>query len=82
MSIDLDEVTKDLYVCLQCGYCLSICPAFEQFGWESSSPRGKLFYLKKLKEKSFLDKLLRRKIELNDDIFQRLYHCTSCGACN
>lgn len=79
---EIKDITDDLYCCLQCGYCTSICPALEQIGWESSSPRGKLFYLKQLNQKGILDKLLRREIELDENLFERLYHCTSCGACN
>lgn len=76
------EIEEDLYSCLQCGYCRSICPTFEQFGWESASPRGKIYYLKQLKGAGFMDRLLGRKIDLNDYFAERMYHCTSCDACS
>jgi len=78
----LKKITDDLYSCLQCGYCVNICPAYGQFEWESSSPRGKLFYLKELSNKGILDKIFGRKVDLTDEFFQRFYHCTSCAACN
>ena len=81
MQIKIEGIEDDLLSCLQCGYCLSVCPMYNQIGWESAAPRGKIFYLKQLTHKSFLDKLLRRKIEVNKDFIQRIFQCTGCGAC-
>ena len=38
----------DIYACLQCGYCASVCPVYKETGWESLTPRGKVFLLKHL----------------------------------
>ncbi len=81
MKVKIESIQDDLYSCLQCGYCTSICPMFEQLGWESASPRGKIFYLKQLTQKSILDTLFRRKIEVTEEFIQRMYQCTGCGAC-
>ncbi|UCE37323.1 MAG: (Fe-S)-binding protein [Thermoplasmata archaeon] len=72
---------KDLYACLQCGYCRSICPVYRETGWESLTPRGKVYWLKQLSAKSLLDKLLGRKIEITDEWMQKLFTCTLCCRC-
>lgn len=54
---------------------------FEQIGWESASPRGKIFYLKHLKNRSILDRLLLRSREPSSEFIQSIYQCAECGAC-
>jgi Fe-S oxidoreductase len=54
---------------------------YEQLGWESASPRGKIYYLKQLTQRTILDKILRREIEVNEDFITRMFQCTGCGAC-
>jgi Fe-S oxidoreductase len=81
MKVKIPEITEDMYTCLQCGYCTSICPMFEQLGWESASPRGKIFYLKQLTQRNFMDTILRREIEVNEEFITRMSQCTGCGAC-
>ncbi|UCH90224.1 MAG: (Fe-S)-binding protein [Thermoplasmata archaeon] len=71
----------DYYTCLQCGYCKNVCPVYNQLGWESATPRGKVYWLKQLSGKSLMDKILRRKIDINDAWVKRIYSCTSCAAC-
>ncbi len=71
----------DMYACLQCGYCRSLCPVYKETGWESLTPRGKVFWLKQLSSRSFMDKILRRKIEPNKEWMKRLYSCTLCSRC-
>jgi Fe-S oxidoreductase len=81
MFRELDKIEDDLYTCFQCGYCKSICPMSEQIGWESASPRGKIFYLKQLSKRSLLDKILRRNKKVSNEFIKRMYQCTGCGAC-
>jgi len=69
------------YACLQCGYCRGVCPVYKQLGWESATPRGKVYWLKQLKDKSFMDKILGRKIDVNDAWVKSIFSCTSCAAC-
>jgi heterodisulfide reductase subunit D len=81
----------DIYACLQCGYCKSVCPIYQETGWESLTPRGKVFLLKHLIAKdSVLDKVLgkkitdfltgRGKISL-EEAMEKIYTCTLCGRC-
>lgn len=81
MKMRIEGIADDVYSCLQCGYCTSTCPVYKQVGWESYSPRGKMFYLKELSRKSIFDRFLRRKIEVNDELIKRIFQCTNCGAC-
>jgi Fe-S oxidoreductase len=78
------SIAKDLDACLQCGYCRDVCPVFEQDPWESSSPRGKVYMLKQLDRRGFMDRILtifERDISVTDDFVERVYWCTSCGMC-
>ncbi len=74
------DIDIDLYSCLQCGYCKGTCPAYEQFGWESDCPRGKIFYLKRMGERGFFER--RKKREDDQSFYESLFHCTSCGICD
>lgn len=73
---------RELYVCLQCGYCRAVCPIYGETGWESNNPRGKLFALKQLANRGPMDIFLRRDPKPGEDYKMRLYQCTSCGACD
>jgi len=81
----------DLYACLQCGFCRSVCPVYREKGWESFTPRGKVYILKQLIDKnSMLDKILGKKltdklthhgkIDL-DELMKSIYTCTLCSRC-
>ncbi len=72
---------KDIFACLQCGYCRSVCPVYRETGWESLTPRGKVFWLKQLQSKSLLDKILGRRIEPDPEWMKRLFSCTLCSRC-
>ncbi len=74
------DIDIDLYSCLQCGYCKDTCPAYEQFGWESDCPRGKVFYLKRMGERSIFGK--KKRLEADQSFYESLFHCTSCGMCD
>lgn len=77
----MPEVDEELFVCLQCGYCTPVCPTYNQLKWESISPRGKIFFLKKLKEKGLLKKLFKRNPKIDEDFIKSMYLCTTCGMC-
>ncbi|MFQ6084950.1 MAG: FAD-binding and (Fe-S)-binding domain-containing protein [Candidatus Bathyarchaeia archaeon] len=69
----LSDVVEDLYICARCGYCNPVCPIFDELGWESASPRGRLYHLKYSLEE---DKPL-----LPRSIVKRFYQCALCGRC-
>jgi heterodisulfide reductase subunit D len=81
----------DIYACLQCGYCNSVCPIYRETGWESLTPRGKVYLLRHLISKnSVIDKVLgkkiadiltgRGKISLEEAMI-KIYTCTLCSRC-
>ena len=81
----------DIYACLQCGYCKAVCPIYRETGWESFTPRGKVYLLKHLISKnSFLDKILGKKIAdiltgkgkiSLEEAMTKIFTCTLCSRC-
>ena len=85
------RVSEELHACNMCGYCVPVCPAYQEIGWESAAPRGKIFFMKNVEMRSPLDRILRRPTRERDfagrpteemEAFTRaVYECTGCGAC-
>ncbi|MDP2918733.1 MAG: FAD-binding and (Fe-S)-binding domain-containing protein, partial [Dehalococcoidia bacterium] len=65
---------KELAVCVQCGYCMNVCPT--KLEWLSTTPRGRVLATREL----FLDKPQKRK-DFAPEYINRLYQCTMCGRC-
>ncbi len=66
-----DEVVREVYNCAQCGFC-RVCPAFREIGWESVSPRGKIYFAKNM---------IKNRVELNQKMVENFYKCMTCGLC-
>ena len=79
--VKMPEIKRELYACLQCGYCIRVCPSYEQTPWESITPRGKIYYLNQIANRSPMDTLLRRKVEVDDEFVEAIYRCTGCAQC-
>jgi len=78
------QALHETFACIQCGYCIDICPAVHQegMGFERSNPRGKIRPLKnEFNKLPIISSFLQRKY-INQDYFESLYHCTECGACD
>jgi len=69
-------VEKEIYVCDQCGFCHEVCPIYNEIGWESASPRGKIYWLKQLYRDGPAP-----MIEIDSNFADRLFQCTLCGHC-
>jgi Fe-S oxidoreductase/FAD/FMN-containing dehydrogenase len=67
------DVAWYAYACSQCGYCLDECDQFFGRGWESQSPRGKWFWLRKY---------LEGKVKWNQFMVDTMLVCTTCEFCN
>jgi Fe-S oxidoreductase len=78
MEIKKRNLEEELYSCAQCGYCVDICPIYEEIPWESASPRGKLYWIKGILTEGFL----RPNIEIDENFVNRLFQCTLCGRCH
>jgi Fe-S oxidoreductase len=79
--VKMPEIKRDLLACLQCGYCIQVCDTWAQTPWESVTPRGKIFYLNQLMKKSPVDRLLGRKVEVDEEFVKAVYMCTGCASC-
>ncbi len=70
------DVEIEPWVCTQCGNCRTVCPVFEQLGWESASPRGKIYYIKRL-----LQQRPSRRNRMDDEFVKRIFQCSLCVRC-
>jgi Fe-S oxidoreductase len=77
MRIGKPELEEQLYTCAQCGYCLDTCPIYHEIPWESASPRGKVYWIKRIRMRG----LLSPRVELDENFAKRLFQCTLCGRC-
>jgi Fe-S oxidoreductase len=77
----IPDMEEDILACIQCGYCNAVCPTYEEFKWESTSPRGKIYFLKSFLKLNILEKFLKND-EYKKGFVKSLYICAGCGACN
>jgi coenzyme F420-reducing hydrogenase delta subunit/ferredoxin len=69
----LKKWEKELNKCIRCGYCYELCPLYKTLDWESNTPRGKLI---------LLHGLITGKIELTQDIAEKIFQCFYCEQCS
>jgi len=71
---DLRAPAEDDYIyCIRCGLCLSICPTYREYLTETASPRGRV---------ALTRKALEGELELSPNLFEQMYSCFGCLACN
>lgn len=63
--------TRAILKCVRCGTCRSICPIFDQTGWESSSSRGRMIVAHGI----------QNGLEPDQNVLDSLNTCTTCGLC-
>ncbi|MDF2958381.1 MAG: lutA 2 [Paenibacillus sp.] len=77
MSEDLEALRKELnydktHLCVQCGYCLPVCPTYITMKKETHSPRGRINLVKMAGEGKITDlSVLEQPLDL----------CLGCRAC-
>jgi glycolate oxidase iron-sulfur subunit len=69
---DIDNADGELRACLQCGYCLAICPTYQVSGDELDSPRGRVRLIKDMLESARPP---------DDQTVAHIDRCLSCLAC-
>jgi len=77
---DNNPLVKELYdltfditnKCVQCGYCLPVCPTYESMGNETQSPRGRINLVK-------LASI--GKIDITEHLSTPIDLCVGCRAC-
>ena len=77
----MPPIEQDLYACTMCGCCVPVCPAYQEAGWESASPRGRVFAMRQYDLRGPLDRLLRRHVVPGEAFARAAWECTGCGAC-
>src|SRR5207245_2177354 len=77
----MPPIQEDIHACTMCGYCVPVCPAYQEAGWEGASPRGRIFALRQYEMRGPLDLLLRRQVKPGEDFARNTWECTGCGAC-
>lgn len=63
---------RSINQCARCGACRSVCPIFEELGWESSTARGRILVMKSLSQGA----------KASSDVLDSLNTCTTCGICS
>ncbi|MDM5332918.1 (Fe-S)-binding protein [Ureibacillus composti] len=77
MTVSLKDLREELQYdktknCVQCGYCLPVCPTYATFGKETHSPRGRINLVKMVGEGKITDlSILEEPLNL----------CLGCRAC-
>jgi len=67
------DVAWYAYSCSQCGFCVDTCDQYYGRMWESQSPRGKWFFLKRL---------IEGKERFDQEAVNTFMVCTTCEYCN
>jgi Fe-S oxidoreductase/FAD/FMN-containing dehydrogenase len=67
------DIEDAAYTCAQCGYCVEKCSLYSGKGWDSASPRGKWYYLKRYNQ---------GKLPLTQKMTDNFLLCTTCKKCD
>lgn len=69
----LKELTYEAAnMCVQCGYCLPVCPTYDSLASETHSPRGRINLVKMAAE---------GKLDILTDLSEPIELCLGCRAC-
>lgn len=68
-----DAPEEDKYsVCVHCGFCLEVCPTYQELGNENESPRGRVYLIKQAAE---------GVLPLDSAVIDPVFNCLDCRAC-
>jgi glycolate oxidase iron-sulfur subunit len=71
---DFEKPAETDYLnCIRCGLCLSVCPTYREHLNETTSPRGRV---------ALARKGLEGQLELSPNLYEQMYGCFACMACN
>lgn len=63
---------EQILKCSRCGFCQAVCPVYGATLRPALNARGKMLLLKEVMD---------GKIELNDELTETLFQCTTCASC-
>jgi Fe-S oxidoreductase len=63
---------EQILQCSRCGFCQAVCPVYGSTLRPAYNARGKMLLLKEVMD---------GKIELNDELIETLFQCTTCASC-
>jgi Fe-S oxidoreductase len=63
---------SQLLQCSRCGFCQAVCPVYGATLRPAYNARGKMLLLKEVMD---------GKIELNEELIETLFQCTTCASC-
>ncbi|WP_400208586.1 (Fe-S)-binding protein [Candidatus Methanomassiliicoccus intestinalis] len=69
---NLKDLKTEMMTCTMCGFCKSVCPAFENTGWDRGVARGRMVL-------SY--GLMQKEIPADKSVIEALYQCTTCKDC-
>ena len=63
---------EQILQCSRCGFCQAVCPVYGATLRPALNARGKMLLLKEVMD---------NKIDLNDELIETLFQCTTCASC-
>lgn len=69
---NIAEVEKILRTCVHCGFCTATCPTYVLMGDERDSPRGRIYLMKEMFEKS---------LPASPEVKTHVDRCLTCLSC-
>ena len=70
---DFEKKFRDqILQCSRCGFCQAVCPVYGATLRPALNARGKMLLLKEVMD---------QKIDLNDELIETLFQCTTCANC-
>ena len=67
-------LAEECLICGRCGNCRTDCPIYQEIGWESATPRGKISLAREIFARS-------EDQVISPEFAKRITQCTMCGAC-
>jgi len=68
----IKKYREQVLQCSRCGFCRAVCPVFGSTLRPAYNARGKMLVLKEVMD---------GKIDLNDELIETLFQCTTCASC-
>lgn len=70
---NLKELKNDIYYCIRCGFCRSVCPVVSEKDMEETAgPRGRMILIRGL---------IMREVKPSSRVIEKMYMCTGCAYC-